>query len=284
MKTRKVLVLFSIALNLVLIALLCFSDKKALADIASSKSALKNYEEYYQSLGSYFTKSMYSITGKRISVLYNSDEGVLYLYNENGPILAYGGDSVEIYPPDFKGQFHDRGPNMVYYDRDSNVLSYYDGSYLKIGALGSYPEVILNTEKKTVDAGLLPYLEGDPENKIEKIFKGNKECKFLEPEVPYFACCLIEDRSEENQSSIAEGYVYLPANKPRWNKIKEAGRLDQSLFDYTCNELYRLEIYPDHELRKELGKHLFDMNHDAIKKELQHAIESFDSHSYPSLQ
>lgn len=270
MKKKNLLIVVLLLLNGVLLYLLCFPEKKKLADIATQKSDSKDYADFYQSLGGPFNRRMTYLPGDKISILYEPSEGLLYLYDANGPILGYGGNSVEIYPPDFEGGFHDRAPGTVYYERDLNVLSYYDGSSLKIGNLSSYPELVLSTENNKTDIGLLSYLEAGPGNKIESIIKNGEKCSFIEPDNTYFACCSVDQRSS-GSPDLAEGYVYWPFNTPRWFKIKKNARLNQVVLDGICNELYRYDIFPDHFLRKKLGKHFMNLDLEGAKEELQRA-------------
>lgn len=268
---KNVIFAASIALNGLLINILYFPKTMTLAEVASKHSNSKNYDEYYQSLGSYFTQDMRSLAGDKMSILYNESKGVLYLYDGDGPILGYGSNSVEVYPLDFKGSFHDRAPGMLYFERDLNVLSYYNGDRFKIGSLDAYPELILDTSEKEVNVGLPYYLERDPGNKVEGIFKGGQECKFIEPDTNYFACCSAAQDFDGYSKTLAEGFVYWPFNEPRWLKIKENANLDQGVFDQVCNALYDSKISPDHELRRRLGEHFINLDTDGFKNELQNA-------------
>lgn len=268
---KNLLIMASVALNGLLFNYLYFPESTTLAEVSSSLSQSKDYAEYYRSLGSYFTKDMESLTGENTSILYNASEGLLYLYDKDGPILSYGSNSIEVYPPNFEGSFHDRAEGMLYYSRDLNILSYYSGDRLEIGNLDTYPELIVDTKSKEIDIGLPSHLAADPANKVEKIFKNREECMFIEPGTTYLACCSIDQNLNKGPLTLAEGFVYWPFNEPRWFKIKENATLDQGLFDQVCNALYSSNISPDHELRKKLGEHFFNLDLDGFKNELQSA-------------
>lgn len=273
MKKKNLFIVALLVLNGVLLYALYFPERKTLADVAAQYSASKDYVGFYRELGSYFNGDMMYLKGDKINILYEPSKGLLYLYDADGPILGYASNSVETYPSDFDGGFHDRAPGMVYYERDLNVLSYYDGSRLKIGYLSSYPELVLDAKDNKTDIGLSSFLEAGPGNRVESIFKNGKECRVIEPDVTYFACCSVEQESS-NTSSLAEGYVYWPFNKPRWFKIKKNAKLDQAFFDGVCNEIYKADIYPDHVLRKKLGEHFMSLDLEGVKKELQRAEKS----------
>lgn len=272
-KKKNILIVALLVMNGVLLYLLYFPERKTLADVAAQHSGSKDYVGFYRSLGSYFNRDMMYLPGDKISILYEPSEGLLYLYDADGPVLGYASNSVEIYPPDFDGSFHDRAPGMVYYERDLSVLSYYDGSRLKIGHLSNYPELVLDTRDNKTDVGLPSFLEAGSGNRVESIFKSGKECRFIEPDVTYFACCSVEQESS-NVSALAEGYVYWPFNKPRWFKIKKNARLDQALFDSVCNEIYKDDIFPDRALRKKLGEHFMNLDLEGVKKELRRTEKS----------
>ena len=177
------------------------------------------------------------------------------MYSKEGPILAYASNSIEVYPAGFNGNFHEVTPGMLYYDRDINVISYYNGQEIKIGEADVYPELILDATKNDSRYGLLYQLEANSGNEISHVFKDRRECDFMDSSFTYFVCCSTASNESDHKSTSVEGYVYLPfdLNKSRWQKIKEGFHLDQSLLDQSCEALHEHNESTDKILKSRAG-------------------------------
>ena len=219
---------------------------------------------------------MIHVQGPAISILYSEDSDVLYAYTEEGPVFAYANNSMEIYPADFRGNFHEKVSGTVYYDRNINVISYYNGKKIKIGEMDAFPELILDATQNDSPSGLLYQLESNEMNEVVEILKDRQKCKVIGSSFSYFSCCQIDPAESASKAGSVEGYVYLPfdVNQSRWRKIKDGSRLNQEIFDQSCQALYEHDYHLDEETSKKLSVHFFNSDIVKFKEELRSAVNN----------
>lgn len=235
----RILFVAMATLNIFLMAYVFNPNEMSLAGVAASNGKTDS-EAFYNELGPFFSGKFRYVEGGGVSILYSKDGEAVYVYNERGPILAYSYNSVEVYPEEAGGSFHDVIPGMLYYDRDINVLSYYSGQQLKIGGLDSFPELILDASKNDSGYGLLYKMEGNGRNETHKLIRNGRECGLLNNDVYYMACCHKDKARNDREITAVEGYLYEPFDlgRSRWRKLKDGFLIEQSDFDKSCEALH----------------------------------------------
>lgn len=260
---KKTIFLVSVLCNFFLICMIYNPKKMSLADVAVSISSVgieKDYNFFYKRYGSPYSDEMNYVTDGDLSFLYDLNERSFFLFDSNGPIFSYVKDDINIYSKNFNGSFYDRYSGITSFDRKLSVLSYYNDKNIMMGGVESFPEIILNVTKETSDdASSMAYILQDAE--LVGIYKSGRECKFLDSEGLYFACCANDLNSD------VESYHYWPFNEKRWGKNRNQER--QQIYDQACNEFYKSGVEPDSKQRKELGEYFLNQNIDAFIKSLK---------------